>query len=221
MQSYTVLSIQIGRARAHPPAEPGGKSWRSAIDKQPISGPLALGSEGLEGDAQADRRFHGGPERALLAYDHGHYAGWREELGRGELPPGSFGENLTVVGLSESEACIGDRFSLGLAVVQISQPRVPCVKLARRLATPDIVARAFATGRTGFYLRVLREGRVSAGPLVLLERPFPELTVALGIRRLVDPVDDPAMNALASCPLLSDDYRRTLVRALSRARSMR
>src|SRR5437762_1529131 len=125
-----VVSIQVGQPRAF---ETHGHQWRSAIAKEPVRGPVLLGREGLAGDAHADLRFHGGPDKAVLAYCTEHYAGWRAELGRDALPFGSFGENLTVEGLLEDEARIGDTFALGAAVIQISQPRTPCQKLARRL----------------------------------------------------------------------------------------
>src|SRR5437868_3597371 len=107
-----VLSIQVGLPQNLPAAKASGKPWRSAIVKQVVSGPVALGLEGLAGDGQADRRFHGGPERALMAYASEHYPLWREELGRESLPAGSFGENLTLEGLTEAQASIGDVLAL-------------------------------------------------------------------------------------------------------------
>ena len=204
-----VLSIQVGRTRTFAPADPDGKRWRSAIAKEPVSGIVALGLEGLAGDVQADRRYHGGPERALLAYAAEHFAGWCQELSRPSLTPGTFGENLTLEGLAEAQACIGDVLSLGGAVIQVSQPRMPCVKLARRLAAPGIVARALATARTGFYLRVLRVGEVARGPLALIERPFPRLTVAAALQALTDPS---LRDELVGCPLLAEGWRAALAK---------
>lgn len=213
-----VIAVLAGRVRTFPEGGPDGRPWRSAIDKQPVLAPVRLTYEGLAGDAQADRRYHGGPERALLGYPAGHFPSWATELGRSDLGPGSFGENLTILGLDESSACIGDELRLGSAVIQISQPRTPCVKLARRLATPDIVARAFQTARTGFYLRVLEEGDVGPGPLELLGRSSAGLSVARALRALLDPAADPeGVDSLRRCLSLSEDFRAALVKANDRA----
>ncbi len=216
MSSPRVVSVQVGRTRTYPNGK-DGKPWRSAIGKEPVQGPIALGPEGLQGDAQADKRFHGGPERALLAYSQDHFAGWEIELGRAPLGPGSFGENLTVADLTEASACIGDSFALGTAVVQVSQPRMPCVKLARRLEAPEMVARALGTGRTGFYLRVLVVGAVEPGPLRLLERPFPALSVAAALLAVHDPrAALPLLPALLECPLLYAGWKSAIARARAR-----
>jgi MOSC domain-containing protein YiiM len=206
----TVVSIQVGPVRAY-------AGFRSAIAKEPVQGPLALRRLGLEGDAQADRRFHGGPDRALLAYSLDHYPGWRLELELPGLLPGAFGENLTVAGLSEDEACIGDAWALGEAQLEVSQPRVPCVKLSRRLGRADAAERALASGRSGIYLRVLREGQVAPGPLALLSRPHPGLTVALALAALRDPAgSSDALDRLRSCPQLAEAYRSSLDRRSKR-----
>jgi len=213
-----VTAVLAGRVRTFPDGGPEGKSWRSAIDKQPVLAPARLAYEGLAGDAQADRRYHGGPARALLGYSAGHYPSWAAELRRADLGPGSFGENLTIEGLDESSACIGDELRLGTAVIQISQPRMPCVKLARRLATPDIVARTLSTARTGFYLRVLEEGDVGPGPLELLGRSLAGLTVARALNALLDPAADPeGVDSLRGCFSLSEHFRAALVKAVDRA----
>jgi MOSC domain-containing protein YiiM len=207
-----VVSVQVGRPQTFPSFD-GGKPFRSAIDKRPVAGPVRAGPEGLEGDAQVDRRFHGGPERALLAYAAEHYPGWRAELARPDLSFGAFGENLTCEGLTEEDSCIGDELALPAAVFQISQPRIPCSKLARRLGVRDGVERALASGRTGFYLRVLRGGAVEPGPLRLVERPFPQLTVARALRAVYAPGEDPdGVDALMACPLLSSSIREVLER---------
>jgi MOSC domain-containing protein YiiM len=220
MADLRVLSIQVGRVHTFQPATPEGNPWRSAIAKEAVLGELQLGAEGLAGDMQADRRYHGGPERALLAYSADHYPNWRRELSRELLPYGMFGENLTVAGLDEETACIGDSFALGQAVVQISQPRMPCVKLARRLDTPDMVQRTLSTARTGFYLRVLEQGMVAPGPLRLVQRPFPGLTISVALRALVNPMAaGPLLDELLACPLLADGWRDEVAR--SRARALR
>ena len=150
--------------------------WRSAIFKAPVEHPLWLAKEGLAGDEVGDRRHHGGPEQAVLAYAEAHYADWAAEGFTDER--GAFGENLLVEGLSDQTACIGDVFELGEARLQVSCPRIPCGTLVRRHGRQDVLHRVFEAGRGGWYFRVLREGFVQAGqPLVLLERPHPDWSV--------------------------------------------
>ena len=201
-----ILSIQVGLPRQR---RDGELVWRSAIDKRPAAGSVALSAEGLAQDGVADRRYHGGPERALLAYCAEHYPGWREELGRPDLAHGAFGENLTVSGLAEEEACIGDVYAQGAARIQISQPRLPCVKLARHLGAPGIVARALETGRSGIYLRVLEGGALEAGELLLVQRPCPGVTVAMATRARLEPLTADA-EAVRACALLSEGFRDVL-----------
>lgn len=117
----------------------------------------------------------GGPEKAVLAYAADHYPLWRSELEPLELPYGTFGENFTIAGLTEETVCIGDIYIIGGAIVQISQPRQPCWKLARRWQVKDLVIRVPANGRTGWYFRVLKEGYIEQGvPVILLDRPYPQ-----------------------------------------------
>ena len=208
-----IVSIQVGLPQKR---IDGAREWRSAIDKRPVAH-AALSALGLAGDGQADHRYHGGPERAVLAFCAEHYPIWRKELRRPEFAFGSFGENLTVSGLSESEACIGDVYAQGEARMQVSQPRVPCVKLERHLGVPGSLRRALETGRTGVYLRVLAPGTLEPGELAVLERPFPGLTVAVANEALQEPLT-PAADALRACPLLSDGFRAALEARAERAR---
>jgi MOSC domain-containing protein YiiM len=158
--------------------DPMDRPWRSGIFKARAQGPVWLGRIHLAGDGQADRRAHGGPEKAVLAYAAQHYPLWREELGIPEMAYGAFGENFTIDGLDEETVCLGDIYQIGAARVQVSQPRYPCWKLARRWRRNDLVARVLRTGRSGWYFRVLDEGMVEAGLAVQrLERPNPEQTI--------------------------------------------
>ncbi len=143
----------------------------SAIAKQPVRvDTLYLDWENLEGDGQADRRVHGGPDKAVYAYPADHWPRWREEEGR-DFGPASFGENLTVAGWTEAATCIGDVWSWGDALLAIAQPRSPCFKLGMHAGRPGITERLQATGRTGWYLRVFRPGQVPvAGPIRIVER---------------------------------------------------
>jgi MOSC domain-containing protein YiiM len=151
---------------------------RSGIHKLPVSGPARVGKRGLERDRQGDRANHGGPDKALCVYPAERYPYWTRRLGR-RFGPGDFGENLTTLGLDERGVCIGDVFALGTALLQVSQPRQPCYRLAALHELPQLAAHVQRTGFTGWYLRVLRAGEVERGQrLVLLNRPWPQLTIA-------------------------------------------
>jgi MOSC domain-containing protein YiiM len=210
-----VASIQVGLPRYHGvagAANPLDRPWLSGFFKEPVAGPVWLGRTQLAGDGQADLANHGGPDKAALAYSAHHYPGWREELSLPNLPHGAFGENFTLLGLTEKDVCVGDTYALGEARVQVSQPRQPCWKLARRWRLKDLPARVEATGRTGWYFRVLTEGYVAAGqPVVLLARPFPQWTIdhanEVMHRRRNDRL---AATELAEVPLLAESWRAAL-----------
>jgi MOSC domain-containing protein YiiM len=159
-----------------------GETVSTGIFKQPVAGPVRVAGVNLDGDRQADLSVHGGADKAVYAYAAEHYPYWREALGR-ELPWGSFGENLTVEGMSlEDEACIGDRYRIGSAELVITQPRLPCFKLGIRFDDARMVRRFLAAGCTGYYFRIASEGVVEAGaPIELISRdparvPVSEIT---------------------------------------------
>ena len=199
-----------------------GSDASSGIAKTPVAGPLWLGAEGFQGDAQADRRVHGGPEKAVHHYARDHYADWRAELG--PLPvldaPGAFGENLSGVGMTEGEVAVGDVFRLGGAILQVSQGRQPCWKLNHRFGVPDMARRVQGSGRTGWYYRVLQPGRVAPGDeLLLLDRLAPDWT----LRRLwhamyVDRLNREALEGIAGLEVLAEGWRRYAVRRLESGR---
>lgn len=178
----SITSLQIGAARDVDPTGTNAwwdKEWRTGFYKQPCSGPQWLAYQGLRGDEQADRRVHGGVDKAVCVYAVEHYAYWRETLAKPDLPFGAFGENFTTAGLLETDVCIGDIFMIGEVRVQVSQPRQPCWKLARRWQIKDLTAQVERTGFTGFYFRVLHHGRVTAGDQLTLEaRPHPDWSIA-------------------------------------------
>lgn len=145
----------------------GGREFFTGISKLPVAGPLRLGKGGFEGDGVGDLRHHGGGDKAVCVYGIDHYPYWERLLGI-ELPPAPFGENLSVSGLVEETVCIGDVFTLGSALVQVSQPRQPCTTLAARYGREDFVKLVVDSGRTGFYLRVLEEGTVRQGDMMTL-----------------------------------------------------
>jgi MOSC domain-containing protein YiiM len=174
-----------------------------------------LGQTNLVGDGQAAVGIHGGPDKAVLGYAASHYPLWRLELEWPDLSFGAFAENFTLDGLSEETVCLGDVYAVGEAVVQVSQPRSPCWKIARRWQRPDLTERVEATGRTGWYHRVLQEGAVEAGqPVTLVERPFPEWNVrrvaATARNRKAEPAAAAELRAL---PALSAAWRHGLASA--------
>lgn len=203
-----VRAVLRGRVR------PFGRG-HSAIDKQAVHGPVAVGPQGLDGDEQADLRVHGGEEKALHACPWVHHAAWARELpGAGRWgQPGAFGENLAVEGIDEAGVCVGDRWSLGSAVVEVSQGRQPCWKLAERFGVPDMALRVQDSGRSGWYLRVIEPGQVAAGDTMrLLSRPHPQATVAWLMALIRDRVTDPAvLDAVLALPLTAP-WRRLFER---------
>lgn len=171
-----LVSLNVGEPQ--PLSHPKGVVM-TAIVKRPVTSEVHLTATGLDGDKQADTIFHGGPDKAVCVYPVEHYAYWERRLGIA-LHPGAFGENFTTTGLLESEVCIGDIYRVGDAVVQLSQPRQPCYRLAARYQRPELPKWVVATGFTGFYLRTVQPGPVGAGhALELLERPSPGVTVSL------------------------------------------
>jgi MOSC domain-containing protein YiiM len=160
MTSFPILAIMTGRAVPF-----RGEDEPSAIAKHPVSAPVAIGALGLAGDEQADRKHHGGPDKAIHHYAFDHYAGWREELGDHALldQPGGFGENIATLGLTESDVWLGDRFRLGSALIEVSHGRQPCWKLGHRFGHAPMAARIVRNRRCGWYYRVIEGGSVGAG----------------------------------------------------------
>ena len=155
-----LLSVNAGLPRE---VEWRGKVVRTSIFKTPVPGRVTVRRLNLLGDQQSDLAVHGGADKAIYAYPSEHYAFWRNELRGTDVPWGAFGENLTTEGLLEDRVHIGDRFRAGSAEFMVTQPRMPCFKLAIRFNRPDMVKRFLGSGRTGFYLGVLREGDIGVG----------------------------------------------------------
>ena len=165
-----------------------GRMVTTAIFKEPARGRVALRKLNLDGDRQADLTVHGGKHKAVYCYSLAHYDYWKRELpGRG-LPMGMFGENFTIddggKGLLEEIVHLGDRFSVGTAEVVVTQPRLPCYKLGVRFGSDDMVKRFLASGRTGFYVAVLREGEVGAGDEIKVIAREPNAVVVSEITHL-------------------------------------
>jgi len=194
-----------------------GKTVTTAFFKYPVHQPLFLGTTGFAEDAQVDRQHHGGPDKAALLYPWEHYAHWQQNLGK-DPGPAAMGENLTVEGLTEEQACIGDVYTIGGAVVQVSQPRVPCYKTAIRHGVDDMAARVTERGFTGFYVRVLTEGTVAVGDaLKLVSRPEGAPTVAQANRIFYDDSASLAdVQALVDAEGLAEVWRTHLGKRLGR-----
>lgn len=194
MPRATVLAVNVGRPRE---VAWQGRIVRTAIFKRPVAGGVRVRSLNLEGDAQADPDAHGGEYKAVYAYPSEHYAAWRAEVPL--FGWGSFGENLTLAGITEDGARIGDRLRVGAAELVVTQPRLPCYKLALRFGVPDMEARFLESGRTGFYLSVAVEGRVSAGAAVeLVAAAGDAMTVAEVVSLYRSKEPDPALLRRAS-----------------------
>lgn len=171
-----LLSIQVGLPRE---VRWQRRTVSTGIFKEPVQGPVLLRTLNLDGDGQADLTVHGGAQKAVYVYPAEHYAPWRAELPGVDLAWGAFGENFTTEGLVEDEVHIGDRFRIGEAEVEVTQPRMPCYKLGVRFGDPGIVERFLESRRSGFYLAVLREGQVEAGdPIERLATDPHQVTVA-------------------------------------------
>ena len=171
-----ILSVNVGLPRE---VNWQGKTVTTGIFKDPVKGPVMLRRLNLDGDGQADLTVHGGLSKAVYAYPSEHYAFWRAELPAMDLPWGMFGENLTSEGLLEDAVYIGDRFRVGDTELMVTEPRMPCYKLGIKFGRADIIKRFLASGRSGFYFAVAREGMVSAGDaLELIGREQQDIRVA-------------------------------------------
>ena len=213
--SARLISLNVGLPRS---LARGKREVRSGIFKSPVRGGLRLGETGLEGDGQGDVEHHGGPDKAVCVYAVENLPYWRERLGL-EMEPGAFGENFSTEGLVEREVRIGDVFRVGTTVVQVSQPRIPCFKLAARHGEGELALWVKETGFTGFYLRCLEPGEVRAGEAVLLEEKAEQgFTVAEANRVMHGDGEDPeGMERLLATPALSAEWKKMLKSRLRKA----
>ncbi|MFC0101823.1 MOSC domain-containing protein [Sphingopyxis terrae] len=205
---YTIDALLTGKARRF-----GAKGESSAIDKRAVEGRRAVGALGIAGDEQADLSVHGGPDKAIHHYPRDHYGWWAETIGDHALlqDAGAFGENISTSGLTESAACIGDRYRLGSALVEISQGRQPCWKLGHRFGIATLPATVVTSRRGGWYYRVIEDGAVGAGDaLELMERPLPDWSVERVFHLLIGGAgkrEPAALRALAAMDLLAANWR--------------
>jgi MOSC domain-containing protein YiiM len=171
-----VVSVNLAEVRQIPLR---GKLQRTGLWKVPVNQRVKVAGTSLEGDTQADRRFHGGERKAVYSYSEEDYAWWEQTLGR-KLDPGTFGENLTVRGISVNDALIGERWRIGSAELEVTQPRQPCWKLGVKMEDPKFPRRFSEAGRAGAYLKIVKEGELGAGDTVqVVYRPDHPITIAL------------------------------------------
>lgn len=201
-----VVSVNVGLPRE---VAWHGRVVRTSIWKEPVEGSVHASTLNLEGDRQSDLSVHGGPEKAVYAYPAEHYEYWRRELQLPDLARGAFGENLTIEGLLESQLHIGDRLRVGAAEFQVTQPRVPCFKLGVRFDRDDMVKRFLHSGRSGFYLAVVREGDIAAGQAIeILARDAHGVTVAEVATLYARESDDPdLMRRVIAIPALPEGWK--------------
>lgn len=201
------LNISGGRQVTY-----NGQLVGTGIFKEPVAGRVMARRLTLEGDRQVDLRYHGGEHKAIYAYPHEHYATWAQELGRTDLGFGQFGENLTTEGLVETTVHVGDRFRVGGALLEVTQPREPCFKLGIKMGNPEFPKIFLKSMRCGFYLRVLEEGEIGAGDTIERVADGPEqISIhALYHLRFRDPTNKAEIERAMSVEALSKEWRRIL-----------
>jgi ferredoxin-NADP reductase/MOSC domain-containing protein YiiM len=214
-----LLSVNVGMPKNVPWQ---GKTVYTGVWKHPVHGPAMARRLNIDGDGQGDVRGHGGEQRAVLVYQIQSYRHWQQYFGRDDFGYGQFGENLTVDGLPDDEACIGDRYRIGKAEFEVTQPRVTCYRVGLRLGEPELPALLVSHHRPGFYMRVIREGHIQAGDQIIKTRTGPgALTVADADALLYLPRRDHAKLRLATqIPALSPGWQqsfRDLIQAGSAA----
>src|SRR5207245_3521361 len=198
-----VLSVNVGQVRAF---EYNGRPAKSAIWKAPVAGRIAARGVNLEGDDQADRKAHGGPDKAVYAYAVEDIRWWEQEIGR-SLEYGGFGENLTTQGIGVNDALVGERWEIGTTVLEVSEPRVPCWRLGVRMNDPMFPRRFTEALRPGTYLRLIVEGSVGAGDEIrVVERPAHGLTIRDVFRIYTRDRDE--VQRLLAVPRMSESWRR-------------
>ncbi|MEQ8849347.1 MOSC domain-containing protein [Botrimarina sp.] len=213
----TLISIQIGQPESREPVagDTSERPWRTAFYKTPVEGPVRAARLALEGDSVADTRVHGGADKAVCCYSAEHFPYWRERLAEPGLGGAAFGENFTVSGLTEEQVRLGDRWRVGTATFEVSQPRQPCWKLARRWRRKELALWVQQTGYTGWYLRVVAEGHVTAGDEIqLVERPLPVWTIHRANGVMYGEADEREVAALVAVGPLAESWKRQLGKRL-------
>jgi MOSC domain-containing protein YiiM len=206
----TIVSVNVGRPKAR---EWHGRLVTSAIFKEPVDGPILASDVNLAGDDQADRRVHGGFDKAVYAYASEDYGWWERQLGR-PLGPATFGENITTAGLDLTNSAIGDRWRIGEAVLEVAQPREPCFKLGMRMGDAAFRDQFETAGRPGVYLRILEPGLLAAGDGITVD---PAEEPAIRISDLVGDLSPEVLRRVVADGRVPDGWRRGAAKALERA----
>jgi ferredoxin-NADP reductase/MOSC domain-containing protein YiiM len=203
-----LLSVNVGMPRD---VSWRGKTIYTGVWKHPVAGLVMARQLNIDGDGQGDRQGHGGEQRAVLVYQIQSYRHWAQHFGRDDFSYGQFGENLTVGGMPDDEVCIGDRYRIGEAEFEVTQPRVTCYRVGMRLGEPELPALLVSHHRPGFYMRVIREGHIQAGDQIIKTRTGPgSLTVADTDALLYLPGKDSAKLRLATqIPALSPGWQQS------------
>jgi ferredoxin-NADP reductase/MOSC domain-containing protein YiiM len=212
-----LLSVNVGLPRDVPWQ---GKTVHTGIWKAPVKGPRMVRRLNIDGDGQGDLAGHGGEHRAVLVYQHDCYRYWQSRLGRTDFTYGQFGENFTVDGLSDAEVCIGDRYRIGGALFEVTQPRVTCYRAGIRMNEPEMAALLVKHGRPGFYFRVLEEGEVEAGDQITRVASGPERMSVFEIDALLYMPGHPRdqLERALRIPALSTGWRSSFEALLTQAR---
>ena len=205
-------SIQIGKPRSYSQTNPRSnkiEDWTTSFYKTPVKQWVNVTGDGLAGDEQADKKNHGGVDKAVLAYSADHFKYWQNQLGVPSIAAGAFGENLTVSGLDESNVCLGDRFSINDVLLEVSQPRQPCWKLARHWHLQELPKLVVKTGYCGWYCRVIKNGRFKLEtPIVRVTNPHPQWSVRRAHQvSHQSPVNTDELNELLSLAVLSTAWK--------------
>jgi MOSC domain-containing protein YiiM len=209
--SAEVVSVNVGGVRT---VMLGERPVRTAIWKAPVEGPIQLRGVNLDGDDQADREVHGGPDKAVYAYAAEDLAWWAARLGR-PVAPGTFGENLTTRGVDLTSVLVGERWSVGSAVLEVTQPRVPCFKLGIRMGDRHFPAAFAGAGRPGAYLAIVAKGDLRAGdPIRVVSRPAHDVTIGLVDRAYHS--DHRLAERLLTAPQLPESWARWALRVVER-----
>src|SRR5271163_3846590 len=213
-----LLSVNVGRPREIAWL---GKMVYTSVWKEPAQGRRLVGRLNVEGDAQGDLHGHGGEHRAAFVYQMDSYHYWERELKRSDFTFGQFGENFTVEGLPDREVCIGDRYRIGGALFEVTQPRVTCYRVGIRMNEPQMAALLVARGRPGFYFRVLEEGEVGAGDEITLVASGPERMSVFEINALLYMPGHPhnQLERALRIPALSAGWRGSFEALLTQERS--
>ncbi len=211
----TLLSVNAARPQT---VSIEGRTYSTGIYKIALEGPVWLGRLNLAGDGQGDIKNHGGQYQAVYCYPHEHYAYWSEQLGGDDFTFGQFGENFTTQGLLEHEVCVGDSLRIGGALIQVTQPRVPCYKLANKLGIPGFDKTFLKANRSGFYAQVLEEGEVAAGDAIeRVSRDPVGMTVAEVNAALLLDKNPAAVKRALRLTALSPEWRGRFEKMLARS----